>query len=295
MPICCGIKHDSAQCTNFVGGLDRQFQDIIPRLQGLPTLCGTHRNCYERYVQRSGIPREGGCLFHGNNGWCQRDAEPGGHSCAEHRLRGEANRIRPPVVAPAPARPVRWNLAVIATNNQSVHTAPVNKQMNDGLAKLNTIKVPENFSSMLEATRAWTQHIPNEMKYFTDYLNVMNDVQLWRDKDVRYSSTFRAVCFKIHSEPDKERKKEMWHRLFQECLESVAMCSDGHVSRLINALVGFDDDFKPAIPLGELIQQKLAAISQMDDAVDKIRLATEFFDEHAVPDVERAPWLEALA
>jgi hypothetical protein len=41
---------------------------------------------------------------------------------------------------------------------------------------------------------------------------------------------------------------------------------------------------------------KLAAISQMELAdADKIRLATEFFDEHAVPAVERAPWLEALA
>lgn len=300
MPICCGIKNNCVPCGRATYDIDRREQDIHPLIQGLPTMCGTHRNAYLRHVQDAGPPRPDGCLFYQNGrGWCQHDAEPGRHQCAEHRMRGEQARQREqarqaaPVEA-APARPVRWNLAAIAINNQSVHTAPVYKQMNEGLKKLHAIKVPDKFSSMFTATRAWMTHIPQELKAFTDYLKVINDVEVWRGKEVRYRLAFRALCYKIHTEPDKERQTEMWRRLFQECLEAVGMCCDGHLSRLANALVGFDDDFKPAIPLGELIQQKLAAISEMEDA-DKIRLATEFFDEHAVPDAERAPWLEALA
>lgn len=265
-------------------------------------MCGTHRNAYLRHVQDVGPPRPNGCLFYqgyyqNGRGWCPHDAEDGRHQCTAHRQRGEVARQRQRLApVPAPVPQVQWTLAQIAVNAQNVHTAPANKQMNEGLNKLYAIKVPDKFSSMFTATRAWMTHIPQELKAFTDYLKVINDVEVWREKEVRYRLAFRALCYKIHTEPDKERQTEMWRRLFQECLEAVGMCTDGHLSRLANALVGFDDDFKPTIPLGELIQQKLAAISEMEAVdADKIRLATEFFDEYAVPDVERAPWLEALA
>lgn len=149
---------------------------------------------------------------------------------------------------------------------------------------------------MYAASRAWMNDVPYEMQRFRKYIEVINDINEWMVKHAPYRHVFRAVCYKISKERDEERQSEMWHRLFQECLESVGMCTDGHLSRLVNVFVGFDDEIKPQIPLGELIQQKLSAISQMDIAdADKLRIATEFFDEHAVADEERAPWLEALA
>lgn len=294
MPRCCAIKADGAQCTRSIFALDRAMQDDNPTLRELPTFCGTHRNSYDRHVQLRGGPVEGRCIAYHNGHWCTHEAANNElHVCQDHYNRAVLVPPAPP--APVVQRPQRWGLAAIANNAQSVHTAPVYKQMNEGLKKLYTIKVPDKFSSMFTVTRAWMTHIPQELKAFADYLKVINDVELWRGKEARYRLAFRALCYKIHTEPDKERQTEMWRRLFQECLEAVDMCCDGHLSRLANALVGFDDDFKPAISLGELIQQKLAAISEMDAAdADKMRLATEFFDEHAVPDAERAPWLEAL-
>ena len=74
------------------------------------------------------------------------------------------------------------------------------------------------------------------------------------------------------------------------------MCIDGHISRLANVLVGFDDAFKAPVSQGELIQNQMSAISAMTiSSAEKTRLATVFFDEMSVPPDQRAVWLEALA
>jgi hypothetical protein len=47
--------------------------------------------------------------------------------------------------------------------------------------------------------------------------------------------------------------------------------------------------------LGELIQQKMAAIAGQDiPEDDKRRLANEFFDQHGVVEGERVAWLDAF-
>ena len=94
---------------------------------------------------------------------------------------------------------------------------------------------------------------------------------------------------------DAELRKELWRRLYEECSEAVGLCCEGHISRLCNVLVGFDDQFKPPVPFGELVQAKMSAISEMDTSLDeKVRLAMEFFDEHKVPTDARMAWLEAF-
>jgi hypothetical protein len=60
-------------------------------------------------------------------------------------------------------------------------------------------------------------------------------------------------------------------------------------------LVGFDEDFAPPIPFGEILQNKMSAIYALEiETAEKIRQANEFFNEFGVPDEERAPWLEAF-
>ena len=73
------------------------------------------------------------------------------------------------------------------------------------------------------------------------------------------------------------------------------MCCEGHISRVCNVLVGFDDAFAPPVPFGEILQNKMAAIYAMEiDTDKKVTLATDFFNEFAVPEVERSAWLEAF-
>ena len=75
----------------------------------------------------------------------------------------------------------------------------------------------------------------------------------------------------------------------------MGMCCEGHISRLCNVLVGFDDAFQPPVALGELMQQKMAAIAGLDvSEEEKRRQATQWFTEHGVPEAERVAWLDAF-
>jgi hypothetical protein len=115
--------------------------------------------------------------------------------------------------------------------------------------------------------------------------------------DELYRRILRGLVAHIDRVEPAETRLELYRRLFQEAEESVGMCCEGHLSRLINVLVGFDDAFAPPVSQGELIQNRIAAIAAHDDASveERIRLANAFFDEIAYPAAERAAWLDVLA
>jgi hypothetical protein len=74
------------------------------------------------------------------------------------------------------------------------------------------------------------------------------------------------------------------------------MCCEGHISRLCNVLVGFDEAFQPPVPFSEILYNKMAAISVMDVSTEeKIQQATTFFNEYAVPMDQRQAWLDAFS
>jgi hypothetical protein len=73
------------------------------------------------------------------------------------------------------------------------------------------------------------------------------------------------------------------------------MCCDGHLARLVNVLVGFDDAFKPPVTQGDLIQNRMSAINAMSASSDeKVRLANAFFTDLGVGVDDRAAWIAAL-
>jgi hypothetical protein len=60
-------------------------------------------------------------------------------------------------------------------------------------------------------------------------------------------------------------------------------------------MVGFDDNFKPPVSMGEVLQAKIAAIAAMDiPTAGKLSQARAFMTEMGLPASEQAPWLEAL-
>jgi hypothetical protein len=64
---------------------------------------------------------------------------------------------------------------------------------------------------------------------------------------------------------------------------------------LCNVLVGFDETVQPEISVGELLQQKMAAISGMDLSVEhKVGQAWTVFEELKIPMNDREAWIEAL-
>jgi len=128
----------------------------------------------------------------------------------------------------------------------------------------------------------------------------MNDIDHWyaqqncrQHGDRLYGRVLEGVFHTIMRQPEPVQK-ELFNRLWEEAWESVGMCCEGHISRLVNVMVGFDDAFKPPVSLGEVLQNKMAAIAA-SGAADALEQAKAFMTELGVSAAEQAPWLEALA
>lgn len=204
-----------------------------------------------------------------------------------------------PIAPPAPPR--GQDLRAIARDGQNVHTRAVSEQTNKGLEKLldiankerSTLRSPDWIAArwLLRSYGKWTlvSRIVEDMQgwYGTQTCKIYND---WL-----YRKTLDGLYILIQNTKDQEIRNELYRRLFEECYESVGMCCEGHISRLCNVLVGFDETFAPPVPFGEILQSKMAAIAGLEvDTEEKIRQATAFFNEFAVPEAERVAWLEAF-
>lgn len=113
--------------------------------------------------------------------------------------------------------------------------------------------------------------------------------------DYLYRNTLDGLYLAIRNVQSDDTKIELFKRTFEECVESVGMCCDGHITRLCNVMVGFDDAFRPPVPIGDLIQSKMSAIAATDvPTEEKVRQATAFFNELNVPEADRTAWLDAF-
>ena len=60
-------------------------------------------------------------------------------------------------------------------------------------------------------------------------------------------------------------------------------------------MIGFHDAFVPPVPVGEILQQKMAAIYGMDvDYQEQMRLANEVLVELKIPREQHGEWLSAF-
>jgi hypothetical protein len=197
--------------------------------------------------------------------------------------------------AAAPAAPPVARLQRIATDAQSVHTAAVTRQTNEGEKKLLAEKGDGKQVGLRVARVFVYRH-----GQLHSFMRVMNDIDHWYGQqncrqhgDRLYGRVLEGLYHTIMRQPETTRK-ELFNRLWEEANESVGMCCEGHISRLVNVMVGFDDAFKPPVSLGEVLQNKMAALaaSGLPDAVNQ---AKAFMTELGMSAQDQAPWLEALA
>jgi len=282
--------------------------------------CGVHT----RIALELGPVRPGGCEHYmtGPYRWCHRDAIGGERLCRNHiglrerqalggvlhqavvadriaredfqrEIRGiDAAEQRARAVPPPP----RPELQRLAEDRQNVHTAAVNRQTKEGEDRL--LATPTDGRQVgLRILRVFSARAGT----LRDVMYVMNDVNDWYSRttirepgDRLYGRLLEGLWALIDKQPHAVRG-ELITRLWQEMAESVGMCSEGHISRLINVMVGFDDNFNPPVSLGEVLQTKIAAIAAMDIPVTgKLSQARALMTELGLPASEQAPWLEAL-
>jgi hypothetical protein len=189
-------------------------------------------------------------------------------------------------------------LAGLAGDGQNVHTQAVVNQTNDGITIIRKTLIPKGQKTLDEIFNAWISLFPECIELISP---VYEDMQKWgtcrtviKKGDFEYRKVLRGIWAKIKTY-EGDIRLELIKRLWEECYESVGMCAQGHLSRLANVLVGFDETIKPPSSTKQYFQEKIANLSRKNlPTEEKIRLATELMDEVELPQDERTPWLEAF-
>jgi hypothetical protein len=185
------------------------------------------------------------------------------------------------------------NLGVVAKDRQSIHVREVEAITNTGITDLAKMSIPEGQKTLSEieeaiAGKPFAEKILADMKDWGKRKAVMKS-----DANV-YRATLRGLWAKINTF-DNETKKELIQRLYEEAYESLGMCADGHVGRLVNVLVGFDEAFKSQVSPMEYFQNNIAKIAENNAPLDfKIEHAKKLMDDINMPEEEREAWLSAL-
>ena len=189
------------------------------------------------------------------------------------------------------------NLGKIATDTQSVHTVSVTKSTNDGIFILEKQEVSSRQKTINEIREVWLEKFdPQQVeRLIRDMKDWGSRPQVMDKKKNVYKAVLRGLWAKIKTFEDKELKAELIKRLFEECSEALGMCADGHVGRLVNVLIGFDEQFKSNISPKEYFQNNMALIAKSDVPLAfKMDQAKKLMDEADVPAEEREAWLEAF-
>jgi hypothetical protein len=110
--------------------------------------------------------------------------------------------------------------------------------------------------------------------------------------DYLYKRVLDGLWFKIKTSPVKD---ELVIRLWQEVVDSLGMCCDGHISRLTNVLCGFDEAFAPELTPGEKLQNRMAVIASMEGGIIlQTAQALAAFKEFDIPREQWNAWIDAL-
>jgi hypothetical protein len=159
------------------------------------------------------------------------------------------------------------------------------------------IEIPENQNTMVEIRNAWTKiytRVAVDERIYIDMNIWYTQPTCCKENDWLYKNVLDHLWAKIKAEPKKDVQRELVKRLQQECAESFQMCCIGHINRLTNVLVGFDEDFKPQMSKGEILQNKFSEISKIENETEKYIQATQVLAELNVVGDEAAVWLDAL-
>jgi hypothetical protein len=184
-----------------------------------------------------------------------------------------------------------------ARDSQNIHTAAVSTKMNDSLKLLLDQEVPTGQKTTEEIIKAFSENAEtrnNLVELYKDMKDWGTRDEIFVEGDYLYRKTLRGLWAKIKTF-EGEMKKELIKRLWEETTESIGLCATGHIARLTNVLVGYDEAFKPQISKQETLQNRIAQISMLETTEDeKIQKAKKVMDELNIPEEERQPWLDAF-
>jgi hypothetical protein len=185
------------------------------------------------------------------------------------------------------------NLGDVAHDGQNVHTKEVVVQTNEKIELLHSVTVKQKQKTLSEIETAWMgQCYVN----YTKLTTVLEDMRKWgntetvcAEGDWAYRKALRGLWTKIQTNP------ELVQRLWEESLDSLGMCAQGHLSRLANVLVGFEEGVKTPICMKELFQNEISLLAAKEMTnEEKEGQAKSLMDTYFIAEEERQVWLDAV-
>ena len=194
-------------------------------------------------------------------------------------------------------------LGRMAHDSQNVHTRAVSDQSNKNMEILLAIDskdIPAAQATIYEIKQAWDKIYAAQKvdtRLYDDMKKWWNQASCTQENDYLYRRLLRRLWFKIKSTENEETRTELTKRLQQECAEAFGLCCAGHINRLCNVMVGFDERFVQEVKKGDttVLQNRFAQIAQIEDDVEKYIQATRVIAEQGLTAEEAAPWLDSLA
>jgi hypothetical protein len=299
MPQCVALKPNGAQCT----------QTGAPAHNGL---CGIHHNQKMRQCvalksngaqcTHSGAPAHNGlCGIH-HNQKMRKDPAYAARFPTIVRVPGDEQLEVPPqlheqiqllvallqqqmVVARDPEGGV--DLRAFGEDKQSVHRSSVQSMAETGLKNL-LDSVPEPLPSLEAVCDAVVRHMKGQAIGPT-IENVHKSYSIMSAFDISYKLALDCLWARIQAHKHRD---ELERRLVEELHESIGMCSNGQMARLVNVLQGYDESAVPVLSR-DAFQTKMAMLATLPMG-DREPAAHEAFAEYAIPAEEQGVWLETL-
>ena len=197
--------------------------------------------------------------------------------------------------------PVLQGLARFTNDRQNVHTPEANKLVADANAELAKAEAIEGSLKLIHArfiergfgTPKQRNEVNRDMKKWYTEPRVMAAVGVMQVNDFAYKHLLDKVWGLIQK---SKHKDDLEQRLWEEALDSLGMCTQGHMTRLANVLQGFEEAVeapKVEIPKGERLQAAMAQIAELPQN-ERESAARRVFAELEIPEERQGSWLEAL-
>jgi len=205
-------------------------------------------------------------------------------------------------------------LLTLALDKQNIHTGAVNVKANEAMDSILKTVVSEGcgiFEVIELLWHVWDRDLMITLSNSSIFKSVEDDIKRHalnlfyinekgeKVQEFRYQRLLCCVVQKIQLtsfETSFETKNELYVRLWEECVDSLGMCFQGHMSRLCNVFSGFDPDLPLVASRGEQIQAAFQDLSTKKITFsEKKEEAFKIFEKFLIEDEEaKNAWIEVL-
>jgi len=183
------------------------------------------------------------------------------------------------------------NLRAFAADPESVHRSSVQTMIETGLSTVFQYPVDLSVDVFSEFISAFVDYGREQRDIVYTLASNLDSLTIpLQERTVSYKEVFTHIWAYIRS---SEHKQELFKRLVEELEDSLNVCPNGQLARLMNVLQGYDSTLPPVADRGVLLQIRMAAIA-LRPLEGRIQEAAIAFEEFGVQTDEQGAWLEAL-